>query len=194
MRTINHWINGRTVDTEPERTGAVYDPATGQQTARVAYATGDDVDAAVRAAQAAYPAWRDTSVVRRARVMFAFRDLLERHRDELARIIASEHGKVVPDAVGEVQRGLEVVEVACGIPHLLKGDFSEKSPLSRCGMPQATSTTSRPRCTSPTASGTTLPCSDAMMRASSSRWRSIRSRKANMTRARLTTEVSRQAG
>src|SRR5918997_5663742 len=125
MRTINHWINGRTVDTEPERTGAVYDPATGQQTAQVAYATGDDVDAAVRAAQAAYPAWRDTSVVKRARVMFAFRGLLERHRDELARLIASEHGKVVPDAAGEVQRGLEVVEVASGIPHLLKGDFSE---------------------------------------------------------------------
>ena len=125
MRTINHWIGGRAVDTEPERSGAVYDPATGQQTAQVAYATGDDIDAAVRAAQAAYPAWRDTSVVKRARVMFAFRGLLERHRDELARIIAAEHGKVVPDAAGEVQRGLEVVEVASGIPHLLKGDFSE---------------------------------------------------------------------
>jgi malonate-semialdehyde dehydrogenase (acetylating) / methylmalonate-semialdehyde dehydrogenase len=125
MRTINHWINGRTVEDEPERTGAVYDPATGQQSAQVAYASGDDVDAAVRAAQAAYPAWRDTSVVKRARVMFAFRELLATHRDELARIIASEHGKVVPDAAGEVQRGLEVVEVASGIPHLLKGDFSE---------------------------------------------------------------------
>jgi malonate-semialdehyde dehydrogenase (acetylating)/methylmalonate-semialdehyde dehydrogenase len=125
MRTINHWIGGRAVDREPERSGAVYDPATGRQTARVAYAGGDDVDAAVQTARAAFPAWRDTSVVRRARVMFAFRDILERHKDELARIIASEHGKVVPDAVGEVQRGLEVVEVACGIPHLLKGDFSE---------------------------------------------------------------------
>jgi len=125
MRTINHWINGRTVDREPERTGAVYDPATGQQTTQVALAGGDDVDAAVQAAQAAFPAWRNTSVVRRARVMFAFRQLLERHQDELARIIASEHGKVVPDAAGEVQRGLEVVEVASGIPHLLKGDYSE---------------------------------------------------------------------
>ena len=125
MRTINHWIGGRTADTEPERTGAVYDPATGQQTAQVAYATGDDVDAAVRAAQAAFPAWRDTSVVKRARVMFKFLELLQRNRDELARIIASEHGKVVPDALGEIQRGLEVVEVATGIPHLLKGDFSE---------------------------------------------------------------------
>ena len=123
MRTINHWINGRTVEDEPERTGAVYDPATGQQSAQVAYASGDDVDAAVRVAQAAYPAWRDTSVVKRARVMFAFRELLATHRDELARIIASEHGKVVPDAVGEVQRGLEVVEVASGIPHLLKGEI-----------------------------------------------------------------------
>ena len=125
MRTINHWINGGTVDTTPERTGAVYDPATGQQSAQVAYASGDDVDTAVRAAQAAYPAWRDTSVVKRARVMFAFRELLATHRDELARIIAAEHGKVVPDAAGEVQRALEVVEVASGIPHLLKGDFSE---------------------------------------------------------------------
>jgi len=125
MRTINHWINGQPVATSAERTGAVYDPATGQQTAQVAYATGEDVDAAVRAAQAAFPAWRDTSVVKRARVMFRFLDLLQRNRDELARIIASEHGKVVPDAAGEIQRGMEVVEVATGIPQLLKGDFSE---------------------------------------------------------------------
>jgi malonate-semialdehyde dehydrogenase (acetylating)/methylmalonate-semialdehyde dehydrogenase len=125
MRTINHWINGRTVDREPERTGAVYDPATGQQAAQVAYASGDDVDAAVRAAQAAYPGWRDTPVVKRARVMFAFLALLQRHRQELAEIIAAEHGKVIPDAAGEVQRGMEVVELACGIPHLLKGDYSE---------------------------------------------------------------------
>ena len=80
MRTINHWINGQTVATSAERTGAVYDPATGQQAAQVAYATGEDVDAAVRAAQDAFPAWRDTSIVKRARVMFAFRDLLEKHR------------------------------------------------------------------------------------------------------------------
>jgi malonate-semialdehyde dehydrogenase (acetylating)/methylmalonate-semialdehyde dehydrogenase len=125
MRTINHWINGQTVATSAERTGAVYDPATGQQAAQVAYATGEDVDAAVRAAQAAFPAWRDTSVVKRARVMFKFLELLQGNRDELARIIASEHGKVVPDAAGEIQRGMEVVEVATGIPHLLKGDFSE---------------------------------------------------------------------
>ncbi|MET0227696.1 MAG: CoA-acylating methylmalonate-semialdehyde dehydrogenase, partial [Actinomycetes bacterium] len=125
MRTINHWINGQVAATTAERNGAVYDPATGRQTAQVAYATGDDVDAAVRAAQAAFPAWRDTSVVKRARVMFKFLDLLQRNRDDLARIIASEHGKVVPDAAGEIQRGMEVVEVATGIPHLLKGDFSE---------------------------------------------------------------------
>ena len=125
MRTINHWINGQVAATTAERNGAVYDPATGRQTAQVAYATGDDVDAAVRAAQAAFPAWRDTSVVKRARVMFKFLDLLQRNRDDLARIIASEHGKVVPDAACEIQRGMEVVEVATGIPHLLKGDFSE---------------------------------------------------------------------
>jgi malonate-semialdehyde dehydrogenase (acetylating)/methylmalonate-semialdehyde dehydrogenase len=125
MRTINHWIDGRVSDREPERWGAVYDPGTGQQTAQVALGGADDVDAAVRAAQAAFPGWRDTSVVKRARVMFAFLDLLKRHRDELAEVIAAEHGKVVPDALGEIQRGMEVVEVACGIPHLLKGDFSE---------------------------------------------------------------------
>jgi malonate-semialdehyde dehydrogenase (acetylating) / methylmalonate-semialdehyde dehydrogenase len=125
MRTINHWIDGHAGQGESERYGAVYDPASGQQTTRVAYATGDDVDDAVQAAKAAFPAWRDTPVVKRARVMFAFLDLLQRHKDELARIIAAEHGKVVPDAAGEVQRGLEVVELACGIPHLLKGDFSE---------------------------------------------------------------------
>ena len=125
MRTINHWIGGRTVEDQPERTGAVYDPATGQQTAQVAYASGGDVDAAVTAAQAAFPAWRDTSVVKRARVMFRFLELLQRNRDELARIIAAEHGKVVPDAAGEIQRGMEGVEVATGIPLLLKGDFSE---------------------------------------------------------------------
>jgi malonate-semialdehyde dehydrogenase (acetylating)/methylmalonate-semialdehyde dehydrogenase len=125
MRTINHWINGQVVATSADRTGAVYDPATGQQSAQVAYATGEDVDAAVKAARAAYPAWRDTSTVKRARVMFRFLELLQGNRDELARIIASEHGKVVPDAAGEIQRGMEVVEVATGIPHLLKGDFSE---------------------------------------------------------------------
>src|SRR6266498_5318187 len=125
MRTINHWIDGRAVDREPERWGAVYDPGTGRQAARVALGGPGDVDAAVRAAQAAYPAWRDTSVVKRARVMFALLELLKRDRGELAEVIAAEHGKVLPDAAGEVQRGLEVVEVACGIPHLLKGDFSE---------------------------------------------------------------------
>jgi malonate-semialdehyde dehydrogenase (acetylating) / methylmalonate-semialdehyde dehydrogenase len=125
MRTINHWINGRPHDAEPERWGAVYDPATGKQQAQVALASGEDVDTAVRAARAAYPSWRDTSVVKRARVMFRFLSLLQRDRDELAKVIAAEHGKVVPDAAGEIQRGMEVVEVATGIPHLLKGDFSE---------------------------------------------------------------------
>src|SRR5215210_2577707 len=125
MRSIRHWIGGKPHDREPDRWGAVYDPATGKQSAQVALASNDDLNEAVRAAQAAFPAWRDTSVVKRARVMFKFLELLQRNRDELARIIASEHGKVVPDAAGEIQRGMEVVEVATGIPHLLKGDFSE---------------------------------------------------------------------
>ena len=125
MRTINHWIGGRVVEDQPERTGAVTPPAPGQPPAPGADAPGADVAAAAPAPRAAFPAWRDTSVVKRARVMFRFLELLQRNRDELARIIASEHGKVVPDAAGEIQRGMEVVEVATGIPHLLKGDFSE---------------------------------------------------------------------
>ncbi len=125
MNLINHWIDGKAVTNEPERVGRVFDPATGQQTAEVAFASVEDVDRAVSSAAEAFPLWRDTSLAGRQRVMFAFRELLERHKDDVARLITAEHGKTFDDARGEVQRGLEVVEFACGLPHLLKGEFSE---------------------------------------------------------------------
>jgi malonate-semialdehyde dehydrogenase (acetylating)/methylmalonate-semialdehyde dehydrogenase len=103
----------------------VYDPATGEQTAEVVLASPTDVDRAVTASRAAWPGWRDTSLGARSRILFAFRELADRHRDELAGLITAEHGKVLEDARGEVARGIEVVEFACGIPHLLKGEFSE---------------------------------------------------------------------
>jgi malonate-semialdehyde dehydrogenase (acetylating)/methylmalonate-semialdehyde dehydrogenase len=107
------------------RTSPVFDPATGEITAEVVLATADDVDAAVSAAAEAWPAWRDTSLSARTKVLFAFRELINRRRDDLAKLITAEHGKVLEDARGEVARGIEVVEFACGIPHLLKGEFSE---------------------------------------------------------------------
>jgi malonate-semialdehyde dehydrogenase (acetylating)/methylmalonate-semialdehyde dehydrogenase len=126
MRTIQHWIAGSETTGAATRFGPVWNPATGTQQAQVALATPADVDAAVQAASKAFDGWRDTSVTRRARVMFALRDLIERHVDELAEILADEHGKVVSDAKGEVIRGLEVVEYACGIPTLAKGEYSEQ--------------------------------------------------------------------
>jgi len=123
---INHWIDGRLSDTTPERTAPVYDPATGRVQDQVALATAADVDRAVASAKAAFAGWRDTPVTRRQQVMFAFRELVASHRTDLAKLITAEHGKTIDDAIGEVQRGLEVIEFACGIPHLLKGDFSEQ--------------------------------------------------------------------
>ena len=126
MRTIQHWIAGSETTGASTRWGPVWNPATGEQQARVALAEPADVDAAVAAARKAFEEWRDVSLIRRARVMFALRDLIERHLDELAVIVADEHGKVVSDAKGEIIRGLEVVEYACGIPSLLKGEYSEQ--------------------------------------------------------------------
>jgi malonate-semialdehyde dehydrogenase (acetylating) / methylmalonate-semialdehyde dehydrogenase len=124
MKHVSHWIDGAEVRGEG-RTGEIYNPATGEVTGQVAFATVAEVDAAVEAAKRAFPAWRDTSLVKRSKILFAFRELVDKHRDELAALISSEHGKVHSDAMGEVARGLEVVEFACGIPHLLKGGFSE---------------------------------------------------------------------
>jgi malonate-semialdehyde dehydrogenase (acetylating) / methylmalonate-semialdehyde dehydrogenase len=123
--TLGHWIGGKPVDDDTARTGEVFDPATGAVTKRVALADADTVDRAVAAAREAWAGWRRATLTARAGVLFAFRELVAAHRDELAGLIVSEHGKVHADALGEVQRGLEVVEFACGIPHLLKGGFSE---------------------------------------------------------------------
>ena len=120
-----HWINGKPWTGEAATRGDIYNPATGKVSGTVDYATAAEVDAAVAAALAALPGWRETSLVKRAGVMFAFRELVRQHQSELAALITAEHGKVLSDATGEVARGLEVVDFACGIPHLLKGGFSE---------------------------------------------------------------------
>jgi malonate-semialdehyde dehydrogenase (acetylating) / methylmalonate-semialdehyde dehydrogenase len=126
LKTIQHRIGGAETAGASTRTAPIWDPATGGQQAQVLLAETSDVDAAVAAARAAFEEWKEVSVVRRSRVMFAFRNLVEQHADELARIVASEHGKVVDDAKGEVIRGMEVAEYACGIPQLLKGEFSDQ--------------------------------------------------------------------
>ncbi len=121
---ISHWIDGKRQDGVSGATGPVFDPATGHERARVAFASAEEVDMAVLAAKNAFASWRDTSLTKRAQIMFNYRSLLDEAKNELAEIIASEHGKTKPDARGEVQRGLETVEFACGIPQLLKGDNS----------------------------------------------------------------------
>ena len=126
MRTIEHWIGGGETTGSSTRQGVVWNPATGQEQAHVLLAEPSDVDAAVQAAAKAFDDWRDVGVLRRARVMFAMRGLIDKHMDELAGIVADEHGKTVDDAKGEITRGLEVVEFAAGIPTLLKGEFSEQ--------------------------------------------------------------------
>jgi malonate-semialdehyde dehydrogenase (acetylating)/methylmalonate-semialdehyde dehydrogenase len=126
VRTIEHWIGNDTTSGASTRTGKVWNPATGQQQAEVLLAETSDVADAVASARAAFEGWSQTSLNKRTKVMFAFRELVDAHADELAEIISDEHGKVVSDARGEVQRGLQVVEFACGIPHLLKGDFSNQ--------------------------------------------------------------------
>jgi malonate-semialdehyde dehydrogenase (acetylating)/methylmalonate-semialdehyde dehydrogenase len=125
LDVVPHWVGGKAWSGSGERTGEVFDPATGEVARRVAMADSADVDQAVAAAAAAFPEWRTTSLTRRTQILFAFRELLNARKDELAAIITAEHGKVLSDALGEVTRGLEVVEFACGIPHLLKGGFSE---------------------------------------------------------------------
>src|SRR6059058_1360981 len=124
---IPHWIGGRRVEGGSGRTGPVYNPATGRQTGAVDFATAAEVDAAVQAARQAFPGWRQTSLAKRAELFFRIRELLHSRREELAEILTREHGKVLSDALGEVTRGLEVVEHCCGIPTLLKGGFSEQA-------------------------------------------------------------------
>src|SRR5689334_6876780 len=126
MTTVQHWIAGAPTDAGSTRTAPVYNPATGQVASDVLLAEAADVEAAIDAAWTAFPGWCQTSVSARTKIMFAFRELVNAHATQLAEVITDEHGKVLSDAFGEVQRGLEVVEFACGIPSLLKGDFSDQ--------------------------------------------------------------------
>ncbi len=126
LRSIEHWINGRTVAGASGRTAKVYNPATGQVQALVPLASRAELDSAVAAARAAFPAWAAQPPLRRARVLFRFREIFEQRLEEIAQVITAEHGKVLSDARGEATRGLEVVEFATGIPHLIKGEFSEQ--------------------------------------------------------------------
>ncbi|TLY71036.1 MAG: aldehyde dehydrogenase family protein, partial [Gammaproteobacteria bacterium] len=123
---VQHWIGGRIAGGAGTRALPVFNPATGAVTRQVALAGAEDVRAAVASAQAAWPAWADTPPVRRARILARFLELLNEERDALAALITSEHGKVFSDAQGEVARGIEILEFACGIPQLLKGDFTEQ--------------------------------------------------------------------
>ncbi|MBC7436602.1 MAG: CoA-acylating methylmalonate-semialdehyde dehydrogenase [Bdellovibrionales bacterium] len=124
--SIEHFIGGRVVPGQSGRRADVFNPATGAVTGQVALASKSEVATAVAAAQAAFPAWSDTPPIRRARVMFKFLELLNQHKDELAHCITAEHGKVFTDAQGEVARGIDIVEFSCGIPHLLKGNFTDQ--------------------------------------------------------------------
>ncbi|MDE0600476.1 MAG: CoA-acylating methylmalonate-semialdehyde dehydrogenase [bacterium] len=126
MNTITHWIGGAPWTGASDRTGPVYNPATGQQTAAVAFADEAAIDAAVSTAKEAFTEWGRTPITRRQNIMFAFRELMASRRLDMARLITAEHGKTLDDALGEVQRGLEVVEFACNIAHLLKGEYSEQ--------------------------------------------------------------------
>jgi malonate-semialdehyde dehydrogenase (acetylating) / methylmalonate-semialdehyde dehydrogenase len=124
---IPHWIGGKRVEGTSGRSGPVYNPALGVQTGAVDLASVEEVDAAVAAAREAWPAWRAMSLARRAELFFRIRELFHSKREEIAKVLTAEHGKVLSDAMGEVARGLEVIEYACGIPTLLKGDFSEQA-------------------------------------------------------------------
>jgi malonate-semialdehyde dehydrogenase (acetylating)/methylmalonate-semialdehyde dehydrogenase len=128
MKTIQHWINGaETAPNSGSRVSDVTNPATGKVTSQVALASAATVNDAVAAATAAFPLWRDTSLAKRVQILFRFRELLNARKPELAAIITAEHGKVLDDALGEISRGQEVVEFACGIPHLLKGGYTENA-------------------------------------------------------------------
>ncbi|MEZ5177586.1 MAG: aldehyde dehydrogenase family protein [Acidimicrobiales bacterium] len=132
MDRISHWIGGAAVAGTSGRTGVVWNPATGVQSAEVDLASTDEVAAAVAVAKDAQRGWRATGLSRRAEVMFRLRDLIDANKKDLADIISAEHGKVPSDALGEIARGLENVEYACGIPNLLKGGYPSRPPASTC--------------------------------------------------------------
>jgi malonate-semialdehyde dehydrogenase (acetylating) / methylmalonate-semialdehyde dehydrogenase len=127
VKPINHWISGSRYEGRSGRSGPVFNPATGEHTGAVDFASAEEVDAAVQAAKQAFPAWRALSLAKRAELFFAIRELVHDRREEIAKILTSEHGKVLSDAVGEVTRGLEVIEFCCGIPSLLKGGMTEQA-------------------------------------------------------------------
>ncbi len=127
MERIGHWVGGKQMSGESGRTGPVFNPATGEQTHEVDFASVEEVDRAIDAAREAFPGWRATSLSKRAEIMFRIRDLVDEHRREIAQLITLQHGKVLSDAMGEVARGLENIEFACGIPNLLKGGFTEQA-------------------------------------------------------------------
>src|SRR2546430_2823845 len=127
LRQINHWIGGRSVAGTSGRKGPVFNPALGRQSGEVDFATVEEVDQAVQAAKQAFETWRTVSLAKRAEIFFRIRELVHERRDEMARILTSEHGKVLSDATGEVTRGLEVIEFCCGLPTLLKSEFSEQA-------------------------------------------------------------------
>src|SRR6202000_2740530 len=126
LREVQHWVNGRAVPGSSGRCGDVYNPASGELQAKVTLATTAEVDMAVAAAAAAFPSWSAQPPLRRARVLFRFREIFEQRIDEVAALLTSEHGKVFSDAKGEATRGLEAIEFATGIPQLLKGEFTEQ--------------------------------------------------------------------
>jgi malonate-semialdehyde dehydrogenase (acetylating)/methylmalonate-semialdehyde dehydrogenase len=127
VKRISHWVGGRAVEGTSGKSGAVYNPATGRQTGAVDFATVAEVDAAVQAAKQAFPAWRALSLSRRTELFFRIRHVLDENREEIAKLLTAEHGKVLSDAMGEVARGLEVIEYFCGLQQLLKGEFTEQA-------------------------------------------------------------------
>jgi malonate-semialdehyde dehydrogenase (acetylating) / methylmalonate-semialdehyde dehydrogenase len=126
IKSVNHWIGGKLVESTSGRSGIVWNPATGEQQAAVQFASAEEVDQAVAVAKQAFPEWRATALSRRTEIMFRFRELVHTNRRRLAELITMEHGKTLPDAMGEVARALENIEFACGIPNILKGGFSEQ--------------------------------------------------------------------
>src|SRR5262245_30498864 len=127
MNRIHHWIDGKIFESTSGRTAPVFNPALGEQSGEVYLGSVEEVDAAVASAKGAFPTWRSASLSRRSEVMFRMRELVDANRKEIASLLTAEHGKVLSDAMGEVARGLENIEFACGIPHLLKGGYSEQA-------------------------------------------------------------------
>ena len=130
VKPITHWIAGSSRKGASGRSGAVFNPATGVQTGAVDFASVEEIDAAVQAAKQAFVEWRALSIARRAELFFRIRELFHAHREDLARLLTAEHGKVLSDALGEVARGLEVIEYCCGLPTLLKGGFTRSGSRS----------------------------------------------------------------